>query len=127
VPATAGTTAPPVVVLSKLPLAMPMIAKLVVVALVVVELTALSATIVDDAFEIRPEVNWISVEVELPIAVGVNGKSDVSEEEETLLLNVVQSAPARQPNVEPFAVLQVTLPLLYESAPEYVVVAAAYT
>jgi hypothetical protein len=102
-------------------------AKFVDVALVVVELMALSAVIVEEAFATRPAVNWINVEVALPSAVGVNGKSEESEDEETLLLNVVQSAAAKQPKVLALAVLQVTLPFKYVNAPEYVVVAAAYT
>ena len=52
----------------------------------------------------------MSVEVELPIEVGVNGKIEASDELETLLLKVCQSAAARQPKVVELAVLQVTAP-----------------
>ena len=48
----------------------------------------------------------------------------MSEEDETLLLNCVQSAVARQPKVEAEAVAQVTVPAEYVRAPEKVVVAA---
>ena len=51
----------------------------------------------------------------------------MSELEETLLLKVEQSAAVRQPKVLESAVAQVTLPFAYASAPEKVVVAAAYT
>jgi len=61
--------------------------------------------IVEDAFAIRPAVNWMRVDVELPSAVGVNGncavRAALSEELETLLLKVVQSAEVRKPLVEP--------------------------
>jgi len=57
--------------------------------------------IVDDAALTRiPLLNPMSVEVELPHVVGVNGKIDESEVDEILLLKVVQSAEVRKPLVE---------------------------
>jgi len=109
VPRTAAITEPAVVVLRRVEV-IPVMARLVVVALVVVELPTLSAVIVDDALEMNPAVNCRSVEVELPIEVGVNGKMEESDEDDTLLLKVLQSAAARQPKVEASAVLQVTAP-----------------
>ena len=123
-PRTAAITEPAVVVLRRVEV-IPVMARLVVVALVVVELPTLSAVIVDDALEMNPAVNCRSVEVELPIEVGVNGKMEESDEDDTLLLKVLQSAAARQPKVEASAVLQVTAPEAQARAPEKVVVAAA--
>jgi len=56
---------------------------------------------VEDAVERMPLVNPIVVLVALPYAVAVNGNApvtaDASDEEETLLLNVVQSAEESAP------------------------------
>ena len=61
------------------------------------------------------------------VPVALVKENCVSELEETLLLKVVQSAAVRQPKVPESAGAQVTLPFAYASAPEKVVVAAAYT
>ena len=71
---------------------------------------------VEDAVESNPLVKPMVVLVALPYPVAVNGNAPVideaSDEEETLLLKVVQSAEDSAPFCEPFAVWMVTLPLL---------------
>ena len=82
---------------------------------------------VEDAWS--PCWNQMGVEVALAAAlklvVGVKGKIPVSEEEETLLLKVLQSAEARQPKTAAVAVSQVVLPFAKVRPPLKVVVAAA--
>jgi len=59
---------------------------------------------VDDAALTKiPLLKPISVEVELPQACGVNGKICASDELDTLLLKVVQSAEVRKPLFEGLA------------------------
>ena len=60
---------------------------------------------VDDAVAITPWVKLIRVEVASQVVSVVKGKAK-SDEDDTLLLNTVQSAEARQPKMEPEAVSQ---------------------
>ena len=60
--------------------------------------------IVDEAALTKmPLLKPMSVEVELPHAVGVNGNICASDELEILLLKVVQSAEVRKPLLEALA------------------------
>ena len=89
----AAMTAPPVVVLSKLPEEMEEMAKVVEVALDVVALpliVRLPWMVEEAAFTMKPFRKATVVEVETPYVVAVNGKMAVSEEDDILLLKSVQ-------------------------------------
>jgi hypothetical protein len=71
---------------------------------VIVPVMLSAPVIVDDAALTKiPLLKPMSVDVELPQVVGVNGKICASDEEDTLLLKVVQSVEVRKPLAEPLA------------------------
>jgi hypothetical protein len=87
---------------------------------VVVPVDTESVAIDDDAFTTIPIV---VVGVSAPETM-LKSRTRSSDDEESRVLNEVQSAAVRQPKVPPFAVAQVTFPAENASAPEKVVVAA---
>ena len=89
--------APPVVVLSKLPDVMEEMANVVEVAdeVVAFPVTMSVPLMVEEELVRMPLVKPIVVPVALPYPTGVNGKMDVSEELEILLLKRVQSEEER--------------------------------
>jgi hypothetical protein len=90
------------------------------VRLVVVPADTERVAIDDDAFTTIPIV---VVGVSAPETI-LKSRTRSSDEEESRVLNDVQSAAERQPKVPPEAVAQVTFPAENASAPEKVVVAA---
>ena len=84
--------------------------KLVEVALVVVPMVTVRAEMVEVAYAVNPPLNCVRVEVALPASW--KGYWARSEEVETLLLKVVQSAEVRRPRAEPEAegTLRVAVP-----------------